>query len=118
MPSPRGAAAASAEFVPATEHIVRRLLGIIPRRHVERGNLLREEIRATVTHCLDLVASVDPERPARTVRILEAATRWAGVGVPMDTVQHLVHEGFRLYLDDHLRDAQAVRHDDSPRESR
>ncbi|NKY28409.1 PucR family transcriptional regulator [Nocardia gamkensis] len=112
MPSPRSTAAASAELVPATEHIVRHLLDIIPRRHVERGNLLREEIRATVTHCLDLVASVDPELPARTVRIFEAATRWAGVGIPMDTVQHLVHEGFRLYLDDHLRDAQTVHHDD------
>ncbi|MDE1670942.1 PucR family transcriptional regulator [Nocardia gipuzkoensis] len=101
-----------ADLVPATEHIVRHLLDIIPRRHVTSGNLLREEIRATVANCLDLVASGRPEPPDRTVRIFEAATRWAGVGVPMDTVQHLVHEGFRLYLDDHLRGSPAALHDD------
>uniref|UniRef100_UPI00245790FA hypothetical protein n=1 Tax=Nocardia abscessus TaxID=120957 RepID=UPI00245790FA len=46
----------SADLVPTTEHIVRHLLDIIPRRHVTSGNLLREEIRATVANCLDLVA--------------------------------------------------------------
>ncbi|WP_159839938.1 PucR family transcriptional regulator [Nocardia sp. CY41] len=112
MPPTPSAPTASGELVPATEHIVRHLLGIIPRRHVERGNLLREEIRATVAHCLDLVASVDPGQPARTVRIFEAATRWAGVGVRLDTVQHLVHEGFRLYLDEHLQRTQAPPPDD------
>ncbi|MEU2121252.1 PucR family transcriptional regulator [Nocardia niwae] len=111
MPSTRSATA-SGELVPATEHIVRHLLGIIPRRHVERGNLLREEIRATVAHCVDLIASVDPGQPARTVRIFEAATRWAGVGIRLDTVQHLVHEGFRLYLDEHLQRTQSPPHDD------
>ncbi|BDT92245.1 MULTISPECIES: hypothetical protein [Nocardia] len=57
MPRTRSAAPASGELVPATEHIVRHLLGIIPRRHVERGNLLREEIRATVAHCLSTIGS-------------------------------------------------------------
>ncbi|MEU6188887.1 helix-turn-helix domain-containing protein [Nocardia sp. NPDC047038] len=108
MPPTRG----TAEPVPATEHIVRHLLGIIPRRHVEQGNLLREEIRATVAHCLDLVTSLAPAQPARTVGIFAAATRWAGVGVRMDTVQHLVHEGFRLYLDEYLRDSNTLRHND------
>ncbi|WP_051020679.1 PucR family transcriptional regulator [Nocardia araoensis] len=112
MPPTPSTAPASTESVPAIEHIVRHLLGIIPRRHVERGNLLREEIRATVAHCLDLVASADPEQPARTVRIFEAATRWAGVGVRMNTVQHLVHEGFRLYLDEHLHESHTLRHND------
>ncbi|MGK8524381.1 PucR family transcriptional regulator [Nocardia asteroides] len=112
MRAMRSAATASAGLLPATEHIVRHLLGIIPRRHVERGNLLREELRATVSDCLDLVAAPDPGQPARTVGIFEAATRWAGVGVPMDTVQHLVHEGFRLYLDDHLANPHPLRHND------
>ncbi|MET9286110.1 PucR family transcriptional regulator [Nocardia beijingensis] len=111
MPPTPSITTASAEPEP-TEHIVRHLLGIIPRRHVEHGNVLRTEIRATVAHCLDLLASADPGRPARTVRIFEAATRWAGVGVRMDTVQHLVHEGFRLYLDEHLRASDTVRHND------
>jgi hypothetical protein len=101
MPSTRSAAAASADPFPATEYIVRHLLGIIPRRHVEHGNLLREEISATVIDCLGLVSSSATGQPARTVRVFESAIRWAGVGVPMDTVQHLVHEGFRLYLDEH-----------------
>ncbi|MGK8508044.1 PucR family transcriptional regulator [Nocardia asiatica] len=104
--------ARSADLVPATEHIVRHLLDIIPRRHVTSGNLLREEIRDTVANCVDLVASGGPEPPDRTARIFEAAARWAGVGVAMDTVQRLVHEGFRLYLDAHLRQSPAVRHDD------
>ncbi|MBF6298819.1 helix-turn-helix domain-containing protein [Nocardia amamiensis] len=104
---------ASAEFVPADEHIVRHLLDSIPQRHASRANLLREEIRATVAHCLDLVASDRAEHPARMDRILTAATRWACVGIPLDTVQHLVHAGFRLYLDDHLQgSARTLRHKD------
>ncbi|WP_280295364.1 hypothetical protein [Nocardia abscessus] len=60
----------SADLVPATEHIVRHLLDIIPRRHVTSGNLLREEIRATVANSLDLVAGggaapPPPPRPPR-----------------------------------------------------
>lgn len=111
MPPTPSTTTASAESE-STEHIVRHLLGIIPRRHVEQKNALRTEIRATVAHCLDLVASADPGQPARAVRIFEAATRWAGVRVRMDTVQHLVHEGFRLYLDEHLCGSNTVRHND------
>ncbi|WP_280185776.1 hypothetical protein, partial [Nocardia gipuzkoensis] len=54
-----------ADLVPATEHIVRHLLDIIPRRHVTSGNLLREEIRATVANCLDLVAGGGAPPPGR-----------------------------------------------------
>ncbi|WP_051023483.1 PucR family transcriptional regulator [Nocardia pneumoniae] len=104
---------ASAGFVPADEHIVRHLLDIIPQRHAARGNLLREEIRATVAHCLDLVAADRGEHPSRMDRILTAATRWACVGIPLDTVQHLIHAGFRLYLDDQLHgSAHLLRHND------
>ncbi|MFD3747858.1 PucR family transcriptional regulator [Nocardia sp. NPDC058633] len=37
-----------------------------------------------------------------------AATRWAATGVPIETVQRLVHTGFRLHLDDHA--TKLVRH--------
>ncbi|MGN2636310.1 PucR family transcriptional regulator [Nocardia takedensis] len=107
-----------------TERIVGRLLETLPRRG-GRGNLLREEIRGVVVGCLDLVEDADradrtaradeprlpdprrhvarPADAARMDRIHRAAARWAGVGVPIDTVHRLVREGFRLHLDDALR---------------
>ncbi|WP_280365761.1 hypothetical protein, partial [Nocardia abscessus] len=69
-----------ADLVPATEHIVRHLLDIIPRRHVTSGNLLREEIRATVANCLDLVAGGGPPPPRPPRRRRKSAEPPGGGG--------------------------------------
>ncbi|MEV0292852.1 helix-turn-helix domain-containing protein [Nocardia sp. NPDC050710] len=95
----------------ATERIVRQLLEAIPRQG-RRGNVLREEISGIVASCLDLVSNTGVEPVAGMGRIRRAAARWAGVGVPIDTVQRLVQEGFRLHLDDHLHEvaSETLRH--------
>lgn len=89
-----------------TENIVRQLLERI-RRHSGPGDPLREEINAVVAGCLDLVAGEAMAPSARMERIHRAAARWAGVGVPIETVHRLVREGFRLHLDTHLDDRQS-----------
>ncbi|NKY53618.1 PucR family transcriptional regulator [Nocardia vermiculata] len=88
-----------------TENIVRQLLERIPR-HGGPGNLLRAEISSVVAGCLDLVTDEAMAPSVGMERIHRAAARWAGVGVPIETVHRLVREGFRLHLDTYLGDRQ------------
>lgn len=82
----------------ATQHIVDGVLSAIPARSIQ-GNVLREEIRAVVVEYLE---HADGARKLDSRAALHpAAARWAATGVPIETVQHLVHTGFRLHLDDH-----------------
>ncbi|MFX0578248.1 PucR family transcriptional regulator [Nocardia nepalensis] len=92
----------SGEIAPATEHIVRHLLDTVAPRHRTPGSVLREEISSTVATCLDLLADGFEEPSDRMSRIRGAATRWAGVGFPIDAVHRLVQEGFRLHLEAHV----------------
>ncbi|WP_446221557.1 hypothetical protein ACTWPB_16620 [Nocardia sp. IBHARD005] len=79
----------------ATDRIAHKILETIPRRS-RRGNVLREKISAVVADCLTLVSDAErTHRGARMPRIRPTAARWASIGVPIDTVQHHVHAGFR-----------------------
>ncbi|WP_194827809.1 CdaR family transcriptional regulator [Nocardia sp. XZ_19_231] len=81
----------------ATQHIVDGILSAIPPRSIQ-GNVLREEIRAVVVEYLEQAGG------ARTLdsraALHPAAARWAATGVPIETVQRLVHTGFQLHLND------------------
>ncbi|MGX1805222.1 PucR family transcriptional regulator [Nocardia sp. NPDC055321] len=96
----------------AAERIAGELLRTVPRRDL-RGNVIREEIRAIVAECLGLVTSDGVPLHTRIARIHRAAARWAAIGVPIDTVQRLVHRGFRLHVND-LEAESTRRHDIRP----
>ncbi|MFC9664785.1 PucR family transcriptional regulator [Nocardia sp. NPDC127606] len=90
----------SAHFSPATDRIAHKILETMPRRS-RRGNVLREEISAIVADCLALISGTERTHlSVQMPRMRPTVARWASIGVPIDTVQHHVHAGFRLHLDD------------------
>ncbi|MFI6569940.1 PucR family transcriptional regulator [Nocardia fluminea] len=91
----------------ATQHIVDGILSVIPPRSIQ-GNVLREEIRAVVVEYLEQAGGARGLDSRAALH--PAAARWAATGVPIETVQRLVHTGFRLHLDDHA--TRFLRHHD------
>ncbi|MGW4247412.1 PucR family transcriptional regulator [Nocardia sp. NPDC004722] len=65
------------------------------------GDLISGEVTAVTRVCLEFAVSMLDGRdvPAKTGRLAEAAAGWAREGVPIDTVLHSIHEGFRIGLD-------------------
>ncbi|MEU0538971.1 helix-turn-helix domain-containing protein [Nocardia sp. NPDC005978] len=73
------------------------------------GDVISGEVTAITRVCLELAVSMldGQDIPAKTGRLSEAAAGWAREGVPIDTVLHSIHEGFKLGMDLILSDAAA-----------
>ncbi len=65
------------------------------------GDALRGDITAVTRICLELTIDVlEGRQPDDKVEFLQqAAAGWAREGIPIDTVHHAVHEGFKLAFD-------------------
>ncbi|MBF6175937.1 helix-turn-helix domain-containing protein [Nocardia blacklockiae] len=65
------------------------------------GDALRGDITAVTRACLELAISMldGTDIPDKTARLEQAAANWAREGIPIDTIQHALHEGFRLGFD-------------------
>ena len=83
----------------------RRMVGHFVENVVPCGTLPGDAIHGDVTTitrtCLELAVSMldGKDIPEKTRRLENAAAGWAREGVPIDTIHHAVHEGFRLGLD-------------------
>ncbi|WP_328395460.1 PucR family transcriptional regulator [Nocardia sp. NBC_00416] len=83
----------------------RRMVGHFVENVVPCGTLPGDAIYGDVTTitrtCLELAVSMldGQDIPEKTRRLENAAAGWAREGVPIDTIHHAVHEGFRLGLD-------------------
>ncbi|MGW0178917.1 PucR family transcriptional regulator [Nocardia sp. NPDC003345] len=83
----------------------RRMVGHFVENVVPCGTLPGDAIYGDVTTitrtCLELAVSMldGKDIPEKTRRLENAAAGWAREGVPIDTIHHAVHEGFRLGLD-------------------
>lgn len=83
----------------------RRMVGHFVENVVPCGTLPGDAIYGDVTAitrtCLELAVSMldGQDIPEKTRRLENAAAGWAREGVPIDTIHHAVHEGFRLGLD-------------------
>lgn len=81
------------------------LVGHFVENIVPCGTLPGEEIRGDVTAvtrvCLEFAMSMmdGQDMPEKVVRLENAAGQWAREGVPIDTIQHAIHEGFQIGLD-------------------
>ncbi|GAB0102811.1 helix-turn-helix domain-containing protein [Nocardia sp. JMUB6875] len=78
------------------------------------GDLISGEVTTVTRVCLELAVSMLDGRdlPAKTGRLAEAAAGWAREGVPIDTVLHSIHEGFKLGMDRVMSRATAQDHED------
>ncbi|MEU6564638.1 PucR family transcriptional regulator [Nocardia nova] len=65
------------------------------------GDALHGDITAVTRVCLELTVDILEGREAgeKVARLQRAAANWAREGIPIDTVHHAVHEGFRLAFD-------------------
>lgn len=65
------------------------------------GDAIHGDVTTITRTCLELAVSMldGKDIPEKTRRLENAAAGWAREGVPIDTIHHAVHEGFRLGLD-------------------
>lgn len=83
----------------------RHMVGHFVENVVPCGTLPGDAISGDVTTitrvCLELAVSMldGQDIPEKTRRLENAAAGWAREGVPIDTIHHAIHEGFKLGLD-------------------
>ncbi|WP_405492089.1 PucR family transcriptional regulator [Nocardia sp. NBC_00511] len=73
---------------------------VIPCRTLP-GDIISGDVTAVTRVCLELAVSMldGDDFPGKTGKLAEAAAGWAREGVPIDTVLHSIHEGFRVGFD-------------------
>ncbi|MEV6276607.1 helix-turn-helix domain-containing protein [Nocardia sp. NPDC051832] len=75
------------------------------------GEALNGDVTAITRTCLELALKMlngGLDGPESTHKLQAAAEAWAREGIPIDTIQHAVHEGFKLGFDLVLADATAA----------
>lgn len=65
------------------------------------GDIISGDVTAVTRICLELSVSMldGHDIPAKTDRLAAAAAGWAREGVPIDTILHAIHEGFKVGMD-------------------
>lgn len=65
------------------------------------GDAISDDVTTITRVCLELAVSMldGQDVQEKTRRVENAAAGWAREGVPIDTIHHAVHEGFKLGLD-------------------
>ncbi|MQY17680.1 PucR family transcriptional regulator [Nocardia macrotermitis] len=74
------------------------------------GDAIYGDVTTITRTCLELAVSMldGKDVRAKTERLEDAAGQWAREGVPINTIHHAIHEGFKIGLD--LVTGAAVRH--------
>ncbi|MEU1209771.1 helix-turn-helix domain-containing protein [Nocardia sp. NPDC005825] len=62
------------------------------------GDAIHGDVTAITRTCLELAVGMLDGRdiPEKTKRLEEAAGQWAREGIPIDTIHHAIHEGFKI----------------------
>ncbi|WP_194818593.1 CdaR family transcriptional regulator [Nocardia sp. XZ_19_385] len=65
------------------------------------GDAITGDVTTITRVCLEFAVSMldGNDIPAKLARLQEAAAAWAREGVPIDTIHHSIHEGFKIGLD-------------------
>lgn len=65
------------------------------------GDAIHGDVTAITRSCLELAVAMLDGRdiPEKTQRLQEAAAQWAREGIPIDTIHHAIHEGFKIGFD-------------------
>ncbi|MFX0578226.1 PucR family transcriptional regulator [Nocardia nepalensis] len=77
------------------------------------GDVISGDVTTVTGICLQLAVSMldGKDIPAKTDRLADAAAGWAREGVPIDTILHAIHEGFKIGLDLVVSNATATDYD-------
>ncbi|SUA79833.1 carbohydrate diacid transcriptional activator CdaR [Nocardia otitidiscaviarum] len=77
------------------------------------GDIIAGDVTTITRFCLRLSVSMldGQDIPAKTDRLAAAAAGWAREGVPIDTILHAIHEGFKVGMDLVLSNATANDYD-------
>ncbi|QIS04009.1 PucR family transcriptional regulator [Nocardia brasiliensis] len=95
----------------------RQMVGHFVANVIPCGTLPADAISGDVTTitrvCLEFAVSVldGQDIPEKLQRIRDAAAAWAREGVPIDTIHHAIHEGFKMGLDLVVSDASIKDYD-------
>ncbi|MGW4535625.1 PucR family transcriptional regulator [Nocardia sp. NPDC004340] len=62
------------------------------------GDAIHGDVTVITRTCLELAVGMLDGRdiPEKTKRLEEAAAQWAREGIPIDTIHHAIHEGFKI----------------------
>jgi hypothetical protein len=65
------------------------------------GDAIHGDVTTITRICLELAVSMldGKDIPEKTGQLEEAAAQWAREGVPIDTIHHAIHEGFKIGFD-------------------
>ncbi|NNH70531.1 helix-turn-helix domain-containing protein [Nocardia uniformis] len=65
------------------------------------GDAIYGDVTTITRTCLEIAVSMldGQDLPAKTERLQDAAAQWAREGVPIDTIHHAIHEGFKIGFD-------------------
>lgn len=65
------------------------------------GDAIHGDVTTITRTCLELAVSMldGTDIPEKTKRLEEAAAQWAREGIPIDTIHHAIHEGFKIGSD-------------------
>lgn len=76
------------------------------------GDAIYGDITTITRTCLEIAVSMldGTDLPAKTERLQDAAAQWAREGVPIDTIHHAIHEGFKIGFDLVVSTATAQHH--------
>ncbi|WP_054811782.1 PucR family transcriptional regulator [Nocardia arizonensis] len=82
---------------------------VVPCRTLP-AEALDGDVTAITRTCLELAVSMldGEDIPEKTQRLREGAEGWAREGIPIDTIHHTVHEGFKLGFDLVVADATSA----------
>ncbi|MET9488078.1 helix-turn-helix domain-containing protein [Nocardia sp. NPDC006630] len=65
------------------------------------GDAIHGDVTTITRMCLELAVGMldGQDLPEKTKRLEEAAAQWAREGIPIDTIHHAIHEGFKIGSD-------------------
>ncbi|MFC9435809.1 PucR family transcriptional regulator [Nocardia sp. NPDC057030] len=95
----------------------RQMVGHFVENVIPCGTLPADAISGDVTTitrvCLEFAVSMldGQDIPEKLQRLQDAASSWAREGVPIDTIHHSIHEGFKMGLDLVISDASIKDYD-------
>ncbi|WP_067691011.1 PucR family transcriptional regulator [Nocardia jejuensis] len=93
--------AALEDILALSQHMVGHFVEHVAPCGTLPSDAIHGDVTAITRICLELaIGMLDGEDlPAETERLRDAAAQWAREGVPIDTIHHAVHEGFRIGVD-------------------
>ncbi|WP_067573725.1 PucR family transcriptional regulator [Nocardia acidivorans] len=86
---------------PLARHMVGHFVETVAPCGTLPGDAIHGDVTIITRMCLELAVGMldGKDLPEKTKRLEEAAAQWAREGIPIDTIHHAIHEGFKIGSD-------------------